>query len=291
MPGVTDKAHETSDGANARIGAGPVRIAPPQTIRLAVLAMGVQIFLTLVATALLWGYTSDLSKQLIKSNKALKVTDKHRKNPDTYLAGTSALMHDLHVYRQQTTFQALIACALFALAAYAIWRGSGMARWLYTASAVIFSIYVGVSRLAAGPPVVPNALSFVVALAAIAAIVLLTLAPSLRFFAAVKAARPPAPLRGAAGSGAPRPAGFRGLFAPPPPREPRAPATRPSRRPADTRPATRAAGAAADDGSTSSNGRGKPKARTGAPGVDVSSDVAESGEDTPARGRGKSRRV
>ena len=123
MPCVTDKAHETSDGPNARIGAGAVRIAPPQTIRLAVLAMGVQIVLTLVATALLWGYTSDLSKQLIKSNKALKATDKHRKPLATYIAGSPDLMHDLHVYRQQTTFQALIACALFALAAYAIWRG------------------------------------------------------------------------------------------------------------------------------------------------------------------------
>ena len=155
---------------------------------------------------------------------------------------------------------------------------------------MIFSIYVGVSRLAAGPPVVPNALSFVVALAAIAAIVLLTLAPSMRFFAAVKAARPPVPLRGAAGTGAPRPAGFRGLFAPPPPREPRATVTRPSRRPADTRPATRPAGAAADDGSTSSNGRGKPKARTGAPGIETGP-AADSSTDAPARGRGKSRRV
>jgi uncharacterized membrane protein (DUF2068 family) len=250
-------------------------------------AIGLQILLTLVTAALLWGYTSQLGQLLIKSNHKLKSTDKSKRPEATYIIGSSQLTKDLHDYRVSVTVHALIVCVLFAIAAYAIWRGLGLAKWLYIVAAAFFSLS-GIVALGADGPQLTNALSFIVALAAIVAAVLLLLPQSALFFAAVKAIRVPPARAGAAGAaGAPRPTGLRGLFAPPPPRQPRPAPIKSSagRTPASTRPVTRRAGAAsiASDGT---NGRAKPKARTTGE-VEAELDT----ETTPPRGRGKSRRV
>ena len=120
------------------------------------------------------------------------------------------MVKDLHDYRVSVTIHAVIVCLLFGLAAYALWRGAGIARWLYMVAALFFSVG-GVVALSADGPALSNFLSFIVALAAIAAVVLLLLPESTRYFAATKAQKVPV---GAAG---PRPAGLRGLFSPPPP--------------------------------------------------------------------------
>jgi len=127
-------------------------------------------------------------------------------------------------------------------------------------------------------------------------VVALFLPTSIRYFVATKALRVPAGARTAAGEAGARPAGLRGLFGPVPPRGARPTATRTSglRKPAATRPVTRPAGAAVSaNGDTESTGRGKPKARTGAPGVEAAT-VSASSEPAgvaAGRGRGKSRRV
>jgi len=270
--------------------AAAARPQPPNVVKYAVWAIGLQILLTLVTAALLWGYTSQLGQVLINSNRKLSSTDKNKRSIDTYLVGSVQLTKDLHDYRINVTRNAILVSVLFAIAVFAIWRGLGLAKWLYIVAAAFFSL-VGIAAIAAPGPKLPNTLSFLVALSAIVAIVLLLLPKSSLFFAATKAARVP-PARAGVGapgaaSGAARPTGLRALFAPPPPRQPRPGAIKPSgrRTSASTRPVTRRAGAAsiASDGT---NGRAKPKARTTGE-VEAELDT----DSTPARGRGKSRRV
>lgn len=265
--------------------APPVRPQPPRYVKYAVVAIAVQIVLTLITAALLWGYTSQLSQLLIKSNKKLANTDKNKRNVENYLAGSSQVTKDLHDYRVSVTVHALLVCVLFAIAAYAIWRGLGLARWLYIVAAIFFS-FSGILALQADGPGLTNGLSFVVALTSIGATVLLILPDSARYFAAVKALRAP-PVAAGTNGGA-RPAGLRGLFGPPPPRQPRTGPMKPSGS-ANTRPALRPAGAnaAVNAESGATNGRGKPKARVTAAATDAPDPDAVS---TP-RGRGKSRRV
>ena len=269
-------------------GTARVRPQPPNTIKYAAWSMGAQVVLTLITALLLQGYTSELSKLLVSANAKLKATDKSKKPVDTYLPGSSAVSHDLSDYRKNVVFHALLIGVLFALAAYAIWRGTGLARWLYIVTAILFPI-TGITAIAAEGPGLTNALSFVIAVLALAAIVLLLLPQSVRFFAAAKAVRTPAL---PAGGGPPtRPPGLRGLFAPAPPRPPRPAPTRSSRsaQPAGTRPASRPAGAAAnaDDDAVEATGRGKPKART-SPSTPAAADDSVT---APPRNRGKSRRV
>jgi hypothetical protein len=263
----------------------PVRPQPPRVLKYAVWAIGLQILLTLGTAALLWGYTSQLNQYLIKMNHSS--TSKNKRPEDTYLVGSAQLIKDLHDYRVAGTRNAILVTVLFAIAAFAIWRGLGLAKWLYIIAAVFFCLG-GILGLGSDLPAVINVVSFLVALSAVGAIVLLLLPRSALYFASVKAMRVPPARAGAAGAaGAPRPTGLRGLFAPPPPRQPRPAPIKPSsgRTPASTRPVTRRAGAAsiASDGT---NGRAKPKARTTGE-VDPELEI----ETAPPRGRGKSRRV
>ena len=125
------------DVTTASAAPAPVRPQPPNVVKYGVWAIALQILLTLVTAALLWGYTSQLGQLLIKSNSKLKSTDKNKRPVATYLPGSSQLTKDLHDYRISVTFHAIIVCVLFAIAAYAIWRGLGLAKWLYIVSAVV----------------------------------------------------------------------------------------------------------------------------------------------------------
>lgn len=268
--------------------AAPARPQPPPTIRYAIIAIALQVLLTFITAALLWGYTSQLSQLLIKANNDLKSTDKNKRPEATYIPGSSQLIKDLHSYRTGVTEHAVLVGVLVVFLAFGIWRGIGIARWLYIASTLFFETVFGLAALGADGPQLTNTLSFLVALLAVAAIIMLILPESGRYFAAVKAMRVPVN-RVVGGTAAPRPAGLRGLFAPPPPREPRA---RPVR-PATIRPAGAGAansGAGLDGGE--STGRGKPKARTGAPTVDGAGTGPAPEVSAPSAGRqrGKSRR-
>jgi hypothetical protein len=256
-------------------------------VKYAVWTIAMQIVLTLITAALLWGYTSQLGKFLIKTNHDLKSTDKNKRPEGTYTVGSAQLIKDLHDYRVAGTRNAILITVLFLIASYAIWRGLSLAKWLYIVGAVFFCIG-GIFTVGSSLPLIVRVLSFLVALSVIAAAALLLLPRSAVFFAAAKAARVPPARAGAAGAtGAARPGGLRGLFAPPPPRQPRPAPIKSSagRASANTRPASRRAGAAsiASDGT---NERAKPKARTnGEVEAELDAEVA------PARGRGKSRRV
>jgi hypothetical protein len=279
-------------------------LKPPRTVELAIMAAGAQILFTAVRAVLVWGYSSQWAALLIKANNDLKVGNKSKKA--NYTLGSSAVNHDLHQYRINVTVQSLLVCVLIALAAYAFWRGRGIARWLYIAASVVFTLG-GITAIAASGPRLANLVAFIAAVAAILGTVLLLLPESARFFAAVKALRMP-PGTAAARPAAARPAGLRGLFAPPP-RPDRnvarggAPTrgagatannTNGKRKPAATRAVT--APAAADKPSSPS--RGKPKARVTNPDVpaaDASGAGGAGGTSSdagaPARGRGKSRKI
>ena len=58
------------------------------------------------------------------------------------------MVKDLHSYRVGVIQHAVLIGILFILAAYAIWRGMGLARWLYIITAVLFPIFTGVAASA-----------------------------------------------------------------------------------------------------------------------------------------------
>jgi hypothetical protein len=275
---------------------------PPRTVELAIMAACAQILFTAVRAVLVWAYSSQWAELLIKANNDLKAGNKSKKS--NYTLGSSAVNHDLHQYRINVTIQSLLVCVLIGLAAYAFWRGRGIARWLYIAASVVFTLS-GITAIASSGPRLANLVAFIAALAAIAGTVLLVLPESARFFAAVKALRMPPGAAAAAARPAGRTGGLRGLFAPPPPRADRnaargAAATRgaPSnstngkRKPAATRavtpPAVPAASAADKPNGAS---RGKPKARVTNPDPSSADASGAPSDAAPARGRGKSRKI
>jgi hypothetical protein len=316
---VTDRpADSASDPANPA-----VLPKPPRTVRYALMAIIAQVAFTVLDAALVWGYKSQITTWLIDGNKALDAKSKSKRPVDTYLPGSAKLTKDVHDFRVNTLTHALIIGALFAVAALSIWRGRAIAKWLYIAASVVFSV-TGVFAFTSTLPFLLNLTIFLAAAASVVGIVLLILPESARYFASTKALRPPpasaragrpaptgadapprpAGLRGlfappppraprtAPAAGAPRPAGLRGLFAPPPPRTPATPAVdltnSPNARPSKRRSTTDAS-AVLDDAvtatdSTENVGRGKPKARVTGP-------EAPAAPGAPAaRSRGKSRR-
>ncbi len=193
-----------------------VRLQPPRLIKYAAYSIIAQVVLTFVTSLLLLGYTSQLTSLLISANSKLKDTDKSKRPVATYLAGSSQVVKDLHSYREGVIQHAVLIGILFVLAAYAIWRGMGLARWLYIITAVLFPIFTGVAAVSSQGPALTNALSFVTGLVALLSVVLLLMPESVRYIAAVKAVRTPPLAEGQAPP--PRPPGLRGLFAPAPPR-------------------------------------------------------------------------
>jgi hypothetical protein len=186
-----------------------------------------------------------------------------------------------------------LVAVLLTLVIYLILKGRGFVRWLYIAM-IFFILGGGIAAPWVGDnPSVINICQFVVSLLAFVTIALLLLNESTKYFAEIKGVRPaPASARTGSGSAPARPPGLRGLFAPPPPREPRT--ARPNavgRKSATTRPA--------DSNAGKIEGRVKPKVRASA---ETTRDGADSGDavvdavagttaGSPARPRGKSRRI
>jgi hypothetical protein len=260
--------------------------------------------ISLLTSITLWVTTSFAVDSVIdNNNRLLRDHSKSAVPAANYGRNSKAVAHDVHSFRISQTTWGLLFAVVFILLAYSIWRGRGGYRWVYIVLACVplfwFAPLWGLTAIGSGGPV--NVLLVLRGIATLIAVVSLFLPSSIRYFVATKAERVPAAARAAgAGAGA-RPAGLRGLFGPVPPRGVRTTDTRPTatrtsgrRKPADTRPATRPAGSAVGTGGdTESTGRGKPKARTGAPGVDTAT-IAASSEPAgvaAGRSRGKSRRV
>lgn len=227
---------------------------PPQ-IRWAMIATAVQVVLGLVAAALSWGFTKQLTKLTTQTHKDVIINwaKKHDKGTVTYpfsqdvvdaynKANPKALWHDfcstsnvkdcfdvsnsVHDFRLQTTLATVVAAVLIVLLWARIRRGSGGARWGYVALSTIGAVvgmpltifYIGqVGSKMPKPIGVAQSLS---ALACLVALVLLVIRPSAEYFRAAREAtgRP-------AAFGGRRPGGLLGGMMQPPPNRPSTPTT------------------------------------------------------------------
>lgn len=284
------------------------RPKPPRTVLYATVAIIVGEVISLLTSATLWLTTSFAVDSVIdNNNRLLRDHSKSAVPAADYGRNSKAVADDVHSFRISQTTWGLLFAVVFVLLAYSIYRGRGGYRWVYIVLACVplfwFAPLWGLTAIGSGGPV--NVLLVLRGVATLVAVLALFLPTSIRYFMQTKALRVPPAGRVPAGAAGPRPAGLRGLFAPVPPRDARTATTRPTatrtsgrRKLADTRPVTRPAGSAANTGAdtgadTESTGRGKPKARTGAPGIDTAT-IAASSEPAgvaAGRSRGKSRRV
>jgi hypothetical protein len=182
---------------------GQTPVVPrPRTVTAATAAVGALIVLSLAEAVSMFGFTAQLSDLFAKNNaKASKP-----KNP----YGPSQIAHDLHQYRVSTLVQALVVALAMSFLVVAIRRvrSASVARWALIVVMVLTSGLGGLIPIN-GLPALANVLRALMGLASLAAIVLLLLPESSRYFKACKAALNPA--------GAPPRPGLRDLFAPRPP--------------------------------------------------------------------------
>lgn len=199
LRGVTDTVDE------------PDVIRPPRTIVIAFAVTIAHVVLSILNSAMLWGFQDYLRRQLVKSNNKLKASDKNKKtdfNLDTP-KGLHNVNHDLHSGLNVGLIQIVIFGLLLVLLAVNFRRGRGWARWAEILVLVIvvqapFRLF----NLGGDAPLLMRGVSALVGLTGIAVIILLVVPESSRYFAAIRGVRVGDRASGAASMG------FRGLFAP-----------------------------------------------------------------------------
>ena len=85
---------ETPDDAGV-----PAYPPVPRTVTLAIAAVGAQVFFLLVRSLAVLGFSDELQRLLIKSNKDLKNDNKNKKAVSEYVFGSHDVLHDLHSLR------------------------------------------------------------------------------------------------------------------------------------------------------------------------------------------------
>jgi len=283
----------------------PDVVGPPRTIVAAFALTIAHVVLSIVNSAMLWGYQDYLRGQLVKSNN--KLIDKHDKKAKDYTSpehGLHNLNHDLHSGLNVGLIQIAVFSLLVLLLAVNFRKGRGWARWAEILVLVIvvqapFRLF----NLGGDAPLLMRGVSALVGLTGIAVIVLLVVPESSRYFAGVRGVRVGDRASGAASMG------FRGLFGPrtPPSDDDASPTkttaakptpTRPARpaRAVQTRPAARPPATVPDDKPVSAAKAPKAKVRataeaSGAEGQSGTAKPAGSGGGgAAAKSRGKSRR-
>jgi len=282
----------------------PDVIRPPRTIVLAFAVTIAHVVLSILNSAMLWGFQDYLRRQLVKSNDKLKASDKNKKdNFDLTPQNIHNVNHDLHSGLNVGLIQIVIFGLLLVLLAVNFRRGRGWARWAEILVLVIvvqapFRLF----NLGGDAPLLMRGVSGLVGLTGIAVIVLLVVPESSRYFAAVRGVRVGDRASGAASMG------FRGLFRPrtPPSDDDVSPTkttaakatpTRPARpaRAVQTKPAARPPATVPDDKPVPAAKAPKAKVRataeaSGAEGQSGTAKPAGSGGGAAAKSRGKSRR-
>ena len=187
----------------------PDVVGPPRTIVAAFALTIAHVVLSIINSAMLWGYQDYLRGQLVKSNNKLKLTDKHRKDYTDTPKGLHDLNHDLHSGLNVGLIQIVIFSLLVLLLAVNFRKGRGWARW---AEILVLVIVVQAPfrllNLGGDAPVLMRLVSALVGLTGLAIIVLLVLPKSSQYFAAVRGVTVGDRRSGAAAMG------FRGLFGP-----------------------------------------------------------------------------
>jgi hypothetical protein len=251
-----------ADGAGSADSAGGarVKVAVPRSIDLVVAAIAAQIVCCLVRALSLRGFTGELTQWLIDSNKDAKKP----KNPYT----AADIAHDLSQLRSGALMQGIVISVLLALLAAMMRRqsgGAGAARWGVIAVIILTSgpFYV---MPVSGWPAVPKVAGVLMGVSSIAAIVLLLVPSSMKYFRDVREANRPAGAATAGQAGrpggmglgslfAPRPRGGGGLFAP------RIPQANGTARESKATGASAPSDATAPSDSAAARTRSKPKAK------------------------------
>ena len=265
--------------------AAPDRVSPPSKVTLAFGAIVANVALSVVNAVMLWAFSDYLRRQFVKANNKLKDTDKHKDKNYT----PKEVNHDLHTFLTGHLVQAVVFGLVMVLLAVNFRRGKGWARWITVGLLVVPVLPTAsvwqLAGLTGDSPGLVRAMSALIGLSAVAAVVLLLLPESARYFAAVRGGN-----ADSSGAARPAPIGLRGMFGPRPrpPVQPDAPAPAPA--PARARtpapPAQKRAGTSGQKRAAQSGQKPAPpraKART-------SAEPAATKPSAPAKNRGKSRK-
>jgi hypothetical protein len=194
----------------------------------------------------------------------------------TFHDNVKSLSHDVATTQKGLLISVLVALVALGFIAFSTYRGRYWARWgvlglwfLASFTGTLIGIQSALT-ISANIPVAYKGPAFLSSIMLIAAVVMTNLRPSVEYFAAHRPAAP----EGGRGAGRPR----RGLFAPPPPRDPsrgRTGANTAAKKEAVTRPAT------------PTNDRSRSKRRADTASVAKGADLAR----TRAKAAAKSRRT
>lgn len=230
-------------------------VAIPRTIDLAVFAVFAEAFFTLLRALALRGYTSQLSQWLVDTND--KATGKNHKSP----YGPTQVAHDLSQLRSGALVQSLVIAAALVILGFSMRRvrGASASRWVLIIVIVLTSGPLAVMPVD-GWPALPKAAGVLMGAASIAAIVLVLLPPSMRYFRDCRAATRPA--------GAPARPGLAGLFAP------RTPPQRPGGGTASTETARTGPGPQTAEAANPARAKAKAKVRVDAEAVAKGAELA-----------------
>lgn len=158
----------------------------PRTINLALMAIGAQVMLSLVRAGVLWGYTGTLRQSLTDANAA---KDKPRELcGSAHPKGCLDVAHQVQVSLIELTVGAVLISVAVMLCARKIRQGVRSSRTVFAVLSVVGS-FVGfagsplsIIALSGGGPVPLLVVTALAGLAALAAVVLLFLPESTRFF-------------------------------------------------------------------------------------------------------------
>jgi hypothetical protein len=154
----------------------------PRTVKLVIVAVCAEVFFSLIRAVSMFGYTGQLKRLLVDTNKDAK----HPKNPYT----TTDIANDLHSVRVNGLWQGIIVAVALLLLAYSLRKTAtaSVTRW---ALLIVMIMTGGPFTVipAKGLPVVPQVALVLAGLASITAIVLLFMPDSRAYFKAQAAAR------------------------------------------------------------------------------------------------------
>jgi hypothetical protein len=189
----------------------------PRTVNLVIAAVGAQVFFLLLRSLGVLGFSDQLQRLLIKSNRDLKPSNKNRKPLNEYVFGSHDVLHDLHSLRVSYVWQGVILAVALLLLAFSLRRTStaSVTRW-----ALLIVMVITASPLQVIPPhgwPVLIQVGFVGSgVMSILAIVLLFVPESRAYFHGINdVRRAEYAAKSGATPGAPRPS-LRSMFAPRP---------------------------------------------------------------------------
>jgi len=202
---------DTADTADA-----PDVIRPPRTVFLAFAATIASVVFSIISAAAMWGLTSYVRHELVRTNNKLKASDKNKKHPYDLTShdGLAKVNHDMHGFLLSGLVQLVVFGVALVLVAWSFRGGRSWARWL---TVVLLAIPVvptatpyRLLSLGGNAPLTLRAGWALAGLTGVAAIVLLLTRETSQYFTTVRGVRPGARAGGAA------PMGLRGLFGPRP---------------------------------------------------------------------------